>query len=150
VTEEWFAAARTVRIGERTIPLLSPTELLWSKVFVQDRTRYDGADIAHLLLRECENIDWRRLLSYLDQYWEVLLVHIINFRFIYPSERQRIPRWLFDELRARLADSAELPVPNIKICRGRLFSRSDYRVDVGEWGFADLIGEGERTDERTE
>jgi hypothetical protein len=150
VTEEWFAAARTVRIGERTIPLLSPTELLWSKVFVQDRNRYDGADIAHLLLRECENIDWRRLLSYLDQYWEVLLVHIINFRFIYPSERQRIPRWLFDELQARLAASAELPVPNIKICRGRLFSRSDYRVDVSEWGFADLIGEGERTDERTE
>lgn len=150
VTDQWFAAAATVRVGERTIPILSPTELVWSKVFVQDRNRYDGADIAHLLLKQCENIDWHRLLSYLDQYWEVLLVHLINFRFIYPTERQRVPRWLFDELLARLEASAELPVPNIKVCRGRLFSRSDYLVDVGEWGFADLVGEGERTDERKE
>jgi hypothetical protein len=150
VTDEWLAAGRTVKIGERTIPILSPTELVWSKIFVQDRNRYDGADIAHLLLKQCENIDWQRLLSYLDQYWEVLLVHLINFRFIYPTERQRVPRWLFDELLARLKASAELPVPNIKICRGRLFSRSDYRIDVREWGFADLVGEGERTDERAE
>ena len=34
----------------------------------------------------------RRLLSYAEQYWEVLLIHVLNFRFIYPTERDRIPQ----------------------------------------------------------
>lgn len=150
VTEDWFEAARTVEAGGRTIPILAPTELVWSKVFLQDRCRYDGGDIAHVLLHQCESVDWRRLLSYLDQYWEVLLAHVINFRFVYPTERQRIPRWLIDELMTRLRDSLDLPVPRVKVCRGRLFSPRDYAIDVERWGFADLVGDGEHIDERAE
>jgi hypothetical protein len=150
VTDQWLAAARAMPIGERTLPVMSPTELIWSKVFLQDRRRYDGADIAHLLLKQCEEIEWRRLLSYLDQYWEVLLIHLINFGFIYPTERKRIPHWLMEELAGRLAMNAKLPVPTTKICRGRLFSRSDYLIDIKEWGYADVVGEGERTDGRHE
>ena len=26
----------------------------------------------------------------MEQYWEVLLIHVLNFRFIYPSERDRV------------------------------------------------------------
>jgi len=150
VTDQWLAGARAIQIDELTIPIMSPTELIWSKVFLQDRNRYDGADIAHLLLKQCEEIEWRRLLSYLDQYWEVLLIHLINFRFIYPTERNRIPYWLMDELTGRLGMKTKLPVPTTKICRGRLFSRSDYLVDIKEWGYADVVGEGERTDGRDE
>jgi hypothetical protein len=150
VTDQWLAGARAIQVGERTIPILSPTEFVWSKVFIQDRNRYDGADIAHLLLKQCEEIEWRRLMSYLDQYWEVLLIHLINFGFIYPTERKRVPQWLMDELAERLATNAKLPVPTTKICRGRLFSRSDYLVDIKEWGFADVVGEAERTDDRDE
>jgi hypothetical protein len=142
VTEEWFENAGTVDVSGRAVPVLSPTELIWSKVFVQDRCRYDGADVAHVILTQCENIDWRRLLSHMEQYWESLLAHIINFRFIYPTERHRIPRWLMDELIDRLQQSMALPIPRMKICRGRLFSRTDYFLDISEWGFADLIGEG--------
>ena len=146
VTDQWFAHASTAELYGMEIPVIAPTELIWSKAFIQDRYRYDGADVAHVILKQCEAIDWRRLLSYMDQYWEVLLVHVLNFRFIYPTERQRIPSWLMDELLARLHDHAALPVPHAKVCRGRLSSRTDYAVDVTQWGFADLIGEGETTD----
>jgi len=146
VTEEWLARASRLRIYDMELPVLSPTELVWSKVFVQDRNRYDGADVAHVILRQCEAIDWRRLLAHMEQYWEVLLIHILNFRFIYPTERQRIPGWLWDELIARLHEHAALPRPQTKICRGRLFSREDYRTDITEWGFADVVGEGEASD----
>jgi hypothetical protein len=145
VTDQWFTETSTACLYDREVPLLAPTELVWSKVFVQTRLRHDAADVAHVILKQCERIDWRRLLSYMDQYWEVLLIHVLNFRFIYPTERQRIPQWLLDELTARLREQAELPVPRIKICRGRLFSRQDYLVDIDEWGFADLLGEGEHT-----
>jgi hypothetical protein len=81
----------------------------------------------------------------MEPYWEVLLAHVVNFRFIYPTERQRIPRWLLQELMSRLGQSAELPIPQMKICHRRLFSRGDYLIDIAEWGFAGLIGEGERS-----
>lgn len=143
VTDQWFGDAPTTRVYGIEVRLTPPTELILSKAFVQSRERYDGADVAHLILKRHDGIDWRRLLSYMDQYWEVLLIHILNFQFIYPTERNRIPRWLFDELMQRLSERSDLPVPQVRICRGRLFSRSDYRIDVAKWGFADLIGGGE-------
>lgn len=148
VDDHWIAHAKLARIADMEVPIVSPTELVWSKAFVQDRCRYDGADIAHVILKQSEAIDWRRLLSYMEPYWEVLLSHILQFQFSYPTERRRIPRWLMDELRRRLGEQADLPVPQMKICRGRLFSRNDYQADVAEGGFADVVGEGEKTNER--
>ena len=140
ITDQWFEDARPGRPYGVEVKVVPPTELIWSKAFVQDRYRYDGADVAHLILKCHDSIDWRRLLSYMDQYWEVLLIHLLNFRFIYPSERECIPRWLLDELAARLREHADIPITDTKICRGRLFSRADYEIDIAEWGFADLVG----------
>ena len=109
---------------------------------IQDRYRYDGADVAHVILKKHEEIDWRKLLNAMELYWEVLLIHLLNFRFIYPTERERIPRWLFDELMERLQAQAEMPAARMRICRGRLFSPRDYVTDIAEWGFADVVGKG--------
>ena len=67
-------------------------------------------------------------------------MHLINFRFAYPSERDLVPRWLFDELIARLKAQADVPPSTVRLCRGRLLSPADYLVDVSEWGFADMVG----------
>ncbi len=75
-------------------------------------------------------------------HWELLLIHLLNFRFIYPTERHCVPLWLFEELLGRLQTRAELPVPNIRVCRGRLLSPRDYLIDITEWGFADVVGKG--------
>ena len=32
-------------------------------------------------------MDWDRLLRRFDRYWEVLLSHLMMFRFAYPAER---------------------------------------------------------------
>ena len=42
----------------------------------------------------------------MELYWEVMLIHLLNFRFIYPTERDCVPRWLFDELMERLRTQA--------------------------------------------
>ena len=143
VTDRWFDEECTAQLFGIEVRVLPPTELIWSKLFVQDRFRYDGADIAHVLLRQIDRIDWRRLLAYADQHWEVLLAHLLNFRFVYPSERNNIPRWLLDELLDRLRHQAELPEPQTRVCRGRHFSRADYLADITEWGFADVVGAAE-------
>jgi hypothetical protein len=143
VQEDWFAHARQLELLGLRVPTLGPTELIWSKAFVQNRHRFDGADVVHIILKQHEHIDWRRLLSHMDMHWEVLLAHLLNFRWIYPSERRHIPRWLIDELLDRLTQQLELPSPQLRICRGRMFSQTDYRHAVAEWGFADIGGEEE-------
>ena len=141
VNEAWFANACETDIFGVPVNIVSPTELIWSKVFIQLRHRYDGADVAHVILKQHDAVDWRRLLGYMELHWEVLLMHLLNFRWIYPSERDHIPQWLLDELLDRLKHQRVLPPPEMKICRGRMYSRVDYRQAVQEWGFADVGGD---------
>ena len=142
VTEDWFAEAYEVEVYGTNVRITPPTEFVLSKIFLQDRYRYDGADVAHVILKKHAEIDWRRLLNALELYWEVLLGHVLNFRFIYPTMRECIPRWLLDELLDRLHAQAEMPTARMQICRGRLFSPRDYITDITEWGFADVVGKG--------
>ena len=145
VTDDWFKDSKTAKFFNHEVKIPSVTDLIWSKVFIQNRERYDGADIAHLILMKHQDINWERLLCSMEQYWEVLLTHLLNFRFIYPSEREKIPSWLMLELLSRLKHQFELPTPKMKVCRGRMFSVADYTVDVTELGFADVVGgENER------
>jgi hypothetical protein len=52
----------------------------------------------------------------------------------YPSERQHVPRWLIDELLARLKQQLDPPPARVKTCRGRLFSQIDYEAAVKDIG----------------
>lgn len=140
VTDHWFENAPRAKLYGTTVHLVPPTEFVWSKIFVQDRYRYDGADVAHMILKKHDDIDWQRLISYMELYWEVLLMAVLNFRFVYPSERDLIPRWVLDELLERLGAQANMPPPGKKVCRGRLFSPRDYTIDVTEWGFSETVG----------
>lgn len=140
VQDEWLRYARDAQVLGLRVPVISPTELIWSKAFIQKRSRHDGSDIVHIILRQRDEIDWRRLLTHMDAHWEVLFCHLLNFRWIYPSERDAIPPWLLDELIERLNRQRELPAPEARICRGRLLSRSDYRSAIEDWGFLDVEG----------
>jgi hypothetical protein len=142
VNDQWFEHARQIEVWGTPVRIVAPTELIWSKAFIQDRYRFDGSDVAHVILRQHEQVDWRRLLTYMEAHWEVLLAQLVNFRWIYPAERDVVPRWLMDELLERLRLQLDLPPPQMRVCRGRMFSRQDYQVDVREWGFADVGGEG--------
>ena len=140
VTEDWFRNAPEAELFGTKVRLVPPTQFIWSKIFVQDHHRYDAADVAHMILKCHGKVDWRQLLSHMELYWEVLLMAVLNFRFVYPSEREVIPRWLLDELLDRLHKQAEVVPPDKKVCRGRIFSPRDYAVDVEQWGFSEAVG----------
>ena len=107
---------------------------------MQDHHRYDMADVAHMILKKHDQIDWKQLLSHMELYWEVLLMALLNFRFVYPSERHLVPRWIMDELMERLRDQYDVKGPGKKVCRGRIFSPRDYAIDVEQWGFSEAVG----------
>ena len=44
-----------------------------------------------MILKCHDEIDWKQLLGHMELYWEVLLIALLNFRFVYPSERQVVP-----------------------------------------------------------
>lgn len=140
VTDEWFVDAPEARLFDTCVRLVPPTQFVWSKIFVQDRYRYDGADVAHMILKRHEDIDWKQLISSMELYWEVLLMAVLNFRFVYPSERNLVPRWVMDELLGRLGAQLDMPAAEKRVCRGRIFSPRDYTIDVSEWGFSEAVG----------
>jgi hypothetical protein len=113
----------------------APEELVWSKVFVAARHRFDGADVVHLLQATGRTFDWSRLQSYLADYPELLLGFLTLFAFAYPSKRDLVPRCLWDELIARYrAPTAANVAP---VCRGMLLDSHSFEFDLLAKGFAD-------------
>ena len=91
VDGEWFAHARQMRMWRVPARLCPPEEMIWSKSFVQERERFDGADVLHLLRAQADALDWPRLLDRFGPHWEVLLSHLVLFGFVFPAERDRVP-----------------------------------------------------------
>ena len=137
VDEEWFDHAVPATVLGVRVQLSPPEEMIWSKAFVMERERFDGADIAHLLLARHSRLDWPRLLRRFGPHWRVLLSHLVLFGFIYPAERAAIPPAVLRLLARRLARESRAPGVDERICCGTLLSRAQYLTDVSVRGYAD-------------
>jgi hypothetical protein len=130
--------------------------MIWSKAFVQERERFDGADVAHLIRSVGVGLDWGRLLRRFGPHWRVLLSHLVLFGYIYPRERSKVPGHVLDDLLGRLArerqrgDEGAVPgseegngEAGPRVCLGTFLSREQYLVDLNEWGYRDArVGPG--------
>jgi hypothetical protein len=135
VNDVWLQHAPTKRVLGLDLKLVPPEEMIVSKIFVQERDRYDGADINHIIRKSGHALDWVRLRDTMDAFWELLYAQLVNFRFVYPSERDIVPEWLLRELTTRLEQQLTTPPPIDRVCRGPAVAYSQYRVDVIEWGY---------------
>jgi hypothetical protein len=137
VDDGWFEHAREGEVMGVPVLLAPAEEMIWSKAFVCERERYDGNDVANLLRACGRELDWERLIDRFADQWEVLLAHLVLFRFAFPSERSQMPRWVMSELLHR--SMAQLPEhdPERRICRGTLLSKEQYRHAVERDGFED-------------
>jgi hypothetical protein len=137
VDDEWFAHAVDAEVLGIPLQLSPAEEMIWSKSFIQERERYDGADVAHVLRAQAEHLDWERLLRRFGDRWRVLLSHLTLFGFIYPAERAKIPAHVMERLIDRLQHDLRTPPPAEPVCQGTVLSREQYLVDVERWGYAD-------------
>jgi hypothetical protein len=136
VDDTWFQRAAEAEFFGVNVKLLSAEELLWTKIYVQNRERYDGADINHLILQQGKKMDWKHVLYRLDPHWQILLAQILQFQFVYPVDHYDIiPKWLFDELIKRANELYDLPVPIEKVCRGPMIDQTQYAIDIKEWNY---------------
>lgn len=135
VDDLWFEHAVEHHALGRQLRLCPPEEMIWSKAFVQERERFDGADVLHLLRAVGPTLDWRRLLMRFGPHWPVLLSHIVLFRFVYPNRRHVVPEWVVVELMRRFE---KLRVnPDSPLCCGTLLSREQYLPDLVRFRYED-------------
>ena len=137
VDEGWFAHAVPDVVLDVPVRLCPAEETIWSKSFVMERERYDGADIQHLLQARAGQIDWGRLLDRFAVQWRLLLSTLVLFGFVYPAERAAVPDWVVATLIERLQAESAAPPPEGRVCGGTLISREQYLSDIRTRGYAD-------------
>jgi hypothetical protein len=139
VDDEWFEHAEEAHLFDWQLNIAPPEETIWSKAFIMERERYDGADIAHILRSQAHRLDWERLVRRFGSHWRILLSHLILFGFIYPGERGHVPTWVMDSLSRRLATENGSVAAEDRLCRGTILSGTQYRPDVEQWGYRDAL-----------
>jgi hypothetical protein len=149
VDDEWFTYAVDADVMGTTQLMCPAEEHLWSKAFVQERERFDGADVLHLLHACASRLDWDRLLSRFGSNWPVLFSHLVLFQFAYPDRRDVVPRWVIEELTRRLR--CQKTEREEHVCHGTVLSREQFLFDVTELGYVDARVEphGNMTPEET-
>ena len=108
-------------------------EMIWSKAFLMERERFDGADVLHLIRARQNDIDWPRLLARFGEHWRVLLSHLVLVSL-------RLPQRAGSEGDRRAARSRKERTEadeGIRLCRGPMLSRAQYLVDVERWNYLD-------------
>jgi hypothetical protein len=137
VDEHWERRAARATVLGREALIVPAEEMIWQKAYIQERERFDGADIHHLLRCKGPQLDWQHILDRFADHWPVLLGHLLTFRFAFPSEKEQVPGWVMKELTDRVARQEERPAARERICRGTLLSRQQYLAEVNDLGYRD-------------
>ncbi|WP_416675013.1 hypothetical protein [Egbenema bharatensis] len=137
VNDVWFEHAVQDKVLDIPVQLCAPEEMIWSKAYIMARDRFDGADVAHLILAYGDRMDWSRLVAHFGEHWRVLFAHLVLFGFIYPGERSRIPDWVMDQLSQKLAQENYQSEITEKLCQGTLLAPLQYQTDIEQWSYQD-------------
>ena len=134
VDDEWFANAQWDESLGFPVRLMPIEEMIWSKAFVMERERFDGADVLHLVRARQMDINWPRLGHPIRR---ALARPAVAPRAvpICVSERSRTARGHRRAARSRQAEPKA--DDGIRLCRGPLLSREQYLIDVERWNYFD-------------
>jgi hypothetical protein len=137
VDDAWFEHAQTRNVMGLRAALVPVEEMIWSKAFLMERDRFDGADVQHLILAAAGSLDAARLLERFGVHWRVLLAHLVVFDYCLPTKRDLVPPELRGALLARAAEPSDAAADGDDLCYGTFLSRHQYVHDVTIGGFID-------------
>lgn len=140
VDDTWMKRAQPAFIAGVKSQIVSPEDLIGSKLFVTRRERFDGADIAHIIYRTQGKIEWARVAELAGDHWEMLLWTLMLFRYVYPAHTGYVPAPLWQELLSRYMHLVQHPDPQAPF-RGSLVDSNIFSIDMKDWGLRDLESE---------
>jgi len=141
IDEQWFSHSRPGVLAEQPVRIAPAEELIWHRLFINERHRHDMSDIVHLLLCEGDALDWERLLARVGVHWPLLLAQLQMFSYVYPGYRSNVPAWVMEQLVERARADIARDEEDADLTRVTLISRFSFAIDVREWGFVDPRGE---------
>ncbi|HUF13325.1 MAG TPA: nucleotidyltransferase family protein [Longimicrobiales bacterium] len=137
IDEGWYRHSRPGLLAATPVRIAPPEELIFHRLFISERHRWDMSDVAHLMLMRGHELDWQRLVQRTGDHWRLLLAQIVLFDYVYPGYRERVP----EDIRGALLERERTEVPRLEDAaafRGTLLSRFSFSIDVNEWGLRDL------------
>ncbi|HEX6806042.1 MAG TPA: nucleotidyltransferase [Terriglobales bacterium] len=137
VDDSWLGRTQPATIAGVESQILSPEDLLASKLFVTRRERFDGADIAHIIYRTQGKLQWERILELTGEHWEMLLWALILFRYVYPAHSDFVPSRLWQDLLSRYGKLVQTHDPQAPF-RGSLVDENIFSIDMKDWGLEDI------------
>jgi hypothetical protein len=137
VDDDWFTNAVKGEVLGHPARIVPVEEYIWTKAYICERERFDGADINHLLQARGDRVNWRRLLGRFAGHERVLLAHLLMFEFVYPGERSQVPEWVLDQLVQMTRDDRSKSEDDPRLCRGTCLSRGQYLPDIQDRGYLD-------------
>ena len=118
--------------------VLAAEELIASKLFVNFRERFDGADVVHIIFGTQGRLDWQRLFALVGDHWELLLWELVLFRYVYPAFQSYVPMRIWDNLLSRFRVALQSPSESAAF-RGSLLDEKMFAIDTKEWGMENLL-----------
>jgi hypothetical protein len=140
VDQSWIDRSSPCVVLGVTTRVLAAEELIASKLFVNFRERFDGADVVHIIYGTRGKIDWGRLLQLVGEHWELLLWELMLFHYVYPAKQDYVPRHIWNESLSRFRRQLDAPSAKLPF-RGSLIDEKMFSIDMKEWGMENLLRE---------
>ena len=137
IDEGWIRHSRPGILAAAPVLIAPAEELIWHRLYINERHRHDMSDVLHLILSRGTSLDWMRLVARTGDHWPLLLAQVITFRYVYPGYAANVPAWVLDEFLARVRTRNDPRTSEPEYTRGPLISRFSFSIDVREWGFID-------------
>jgi hypothetical protein len=137
IDEGWIRHSRPGILAAAPVRIAPPEELIWHRLFINERHRHDMSDVVHLILCLGDTLDWDRLVTRTGENWPLLLAQLLTFNYVYPGYRANVPARVLEMLLQRAQQTPEPEPADLEFTRGPLISRFSFSIDVREWGFVD-------------
>jgi hypothetical protein len=141
IDDGWVQHSRPGILAAHPVRIAPAEELIWHRLFINERHRHDMSDVVHLLLCSGDVLDWERLVARAGPAWPLLLAQLQIFTYVYPGYRSNVPTWVMEQLIERARADMGRDEEDTDLTRGTLISRFSFAIDVREWGFSDPRGE---------
>lgn len=141
IDNDWVKYSRSGVLAAQPVRIAPAEELIWHRLFINERHRHDMSDIVHLLLCVADTLDWKRLMARVGPHWPLLLAQLQMFSYVYPGYRSNVPSWVIEQLIEQARANIGRDEEDADLTWGPMISRFSFAIDVREWGFADPRGE---------
>ena len=137
IDDRWHEYGRPGVLAAQPVRIAPAEELIWHRLFINERHRHDMSDVVHLILCVGDTLDWDRIVARVGPHWPLLLAQLQVFSYVYPGYRRNVPARVMERLIEQARDDAGKDDDGADVTRGTLISRFSFAIDVREWGFAD-------------